>query len=195
MLLKNTLLINVLCQVQFVPLAAVAGVQNGINPLERSVQATFNEIYGTPGTILFTQNREITPAGSVYSQQITLSYPGLQKANLNVLYGLDQDQHLVKFKDVAGQEFIMGSPDAGAQLTWQYSTSFGGFQITFDLTDSMPIGYTAEYGKFFFDDRGYLMTNYESTETFYFDANGKLIVDGPDQAAYYLQNGILYRTN
>jgi hypothetical protein len=194
-LLKNNILINVLCQLQFVPLSAVADYSVAQDGFTKTVAASFFDVYGTPATMLFTQNEEKTPSGSRYQQQITLSYPGLQKANLPILHALDQDEFLVKFTDTAGQQFIMGSPDAGAQLAWQYSTSFGGFEISFFLTDSIPCGFPAELGQFFFDERGYLMSTYESSETFYFNADGQLIVDGPNQANYYLQNGLIYLNN
>jgi len=194
-LLKNNILINVLCRLQFVPLAALQQFSVAQDGFTKTAVASFFEAYGTPATILFTQQEQKTPAGSQYSQHVTLSYPGLQKANLPLLYQLDQDQFLIKFTDVEGQTFIMGSPDAGAQLSWQYSTAFGGFEVSFSLTDSIPCGFDAELGKFFFNEKGFLATTYESTEIFYFNTEGELVVSGPNEADYYLQNGILYLTN
>jgi hypothetical protein len=173
----------------------VADYSVGQDGFTKTVAASFFDVYGTPSTMLFTQNEEKTPSGSRYQQQITLSYPGLQKANLPILHALDQDEFLVKFVDTAGQQFIMGSPDAGAQLAWQYSTSFGGFEISFFLTDSIPCGFPGDLGQFFFNEKGFLATTYESSETFYFNADGKLVVSGPNEADYYFQNGILYLTN
>lgn len=191
-LLKNNILVNAICKLQFVPLASVQQYSVAQNGFEKQVVADFNDVYGTPATMLFTQAEQKTPSGSRYAQQISLFYPGFDKSNLPILYGLDQAEHLVKFEDNAGQTFFMGSPDAGAELSWQYSTSAGGFSISFNLVDSIPVGYNAEIGQFFFDANGFLATTYESTETFYFNANGNLVVSGPNEADYYLQNGILY---
>ena len=115
-LLKNNILVNVLCKLQFVPLAAVQEFSVGQDGFTKQIVADFFDFYGTPATMLFTQQQQPTPAGSQYSQEVTLSYPGLEKLNLPLLYNLDQDQYLVKITDVAGQEFIMGSLDAGAKL-------------------------------------------------------------------------------
>ena len=110
-LLKNNVLINVLCKLQFVPLSAVQQYSLGQDGFTKTVAASFFDMYGTPATMLFSQTEEKTPSGSRYQQQITLSYPGLIRANLPLLYALDQDEFLVKFEDTAGQQFIMGSPE------------------------------------------------------------------------------------
>lgn len=191
-LAKNHLLVNLICKMQFVPLSYVSNY-NSEDGHERQVSASFFDLYGSPSSIVFTQSEEKTPSGSIYSQQITCNYPGLEKMNAKSLYAIDQLEHLVKFIDNYGQAFIMGSPDAGASLRWEYSSAIGGHTIIFSLDDTFPIGYDKEIGRFFFDERGYLMTTYESTETFYFDAQGNLMVNGPEESDYYLSNGILYR--
>jgi hypothetical protein len=122
-LLKNNILINVLCQLQFVPLSAVQQYSVGQDGFTKAVAASFFDCYGTPATMLFTQNEEKTPSGSRYQQQITLSYPGMLRANLPLLYDLDQDQFLVKFMDVGGQQFSMSSPEL-AQVRQSDNLSF-----------------------------------------------------------------------
>jgi hypothetical protein len=76
-LLKNNTLVNVLCKLQFVPLSAVQQYSVAQDGFTKTVAASFFDVYGTPSTMLFTQSEEKTPSGSRYSQQITLSYPGM----------------------------------------------------------------------------------------------------------------------
>ena len=78
-LLKNNILINVLCKLQFVPLSAVQQYSVGQDGFTKTVAASFFDMYGTPATMLFSQAEEKTPSGSRYQQQITLSYPGMLK--------------------------------------------------------------------------------------------------------------------
>lgn len=189
---KNNFLVNLICRLQFVPINRVQGYTS-VDGFEKQVQATFFNIYASPASIIFTQEEEKTASGSLYSQRITLSYPGLMRHNAEALYNLDQLEHLVKFVDDKGQVFIMGSLDAGALLNWEYSSTTGAHTLNFTLTDTFPIGYDKELGRFFIDERGYLMTTYESSETFYLDAGGNLVVDGPDEAEYFIQNGQLFR--
>ncbi|MCH8490216.1 MAG: hypothetical protein LAT81_09860 [Oceanicaulis sp.] len=194
---KNQKLINLICEVEFIPLSRVSGVNFFGNPFEKQVNTTggFSKIYGTPVAMIFTQRQSLTKSGSQYEQRITLLYPGLEVTTSPNLYTLDQARHLVKFKDHHGQIFIMGSLDQGCRMRWNYDIQRANFSITFDLEDSVPIGFDRELGNFFINNQGILIQTYESTETFYLDANGNLVVDGPDEAAYSIINGNLQRTN
>ena len=128
-LLKNNILVNAICKLQFVPLSAVQQYKVAQNGFEKQVVADFNEFYGTPATILFTQQEQKTKAGSQYDQQITLSYPGFEKENLPALYGLDQVEHLLKFEDNAGQKFIR----CGLGIVWLKKSTNLSFALIWKL--------------------------------------------------------------
>lgn len=193
---KNSKLVNIICNVEFVPIGWVSEIRYFKNQFEKQVSTNggFYNMYGTPGLMVFSQDQERTKSGSLYRQTLSLFYPGLEVGTSPNLFDMDQTRHLVRFTDNHGQKFIMGSLDQAAMLTWNYDISRGNFQINFTLSDSVPIGYDKELGRFFIDSRGILMTTYESSETFFLDADGNLVVDGPDEAAYTIVQGNLIKT-
>jgi hypothetical protein len=158
--------------------------------------ATWQQHYSHPAKATFTEVEEKTPAGSLYIQTLTLTYPGKEPFNSKNLWSIDQLEHLVEFTDQYSNTYMMGSPEMGAIPQWKYDTEAGGHTITFTLTDTMPLGISAAVNQFYINPFGQLVADIELPEEFELNAQGQLMVTGPNENDYdTVDENLVYNTD
>lgn len=166
----------------------------GEKPHQRSAAFQTNnweEIYATPGSIQLEQQKRDTPAGALYDQEVQLSYPGLRPESLmNVLADLGNERFAIRLLANSGLTVIIGNVDAFAQLEWKYSSTANATTFNFKLTDTQPAGVDVQLNQFFINHQGNLIQAFENHDTFTLQG-ADLLVEGPTEENYELQNGFL----
>jgi hypothetical protein len=150
----------------------------------RQAIATWQQQYSHPASATFTEIEEKTPAGSLYTQSLTLSYPGKEPFNSQHLWAIDQLEHLIEFTDQYANKYMIGTPEAGAIPTWKYDTESQGHTITFTLTDTMPLGISSAVNQFYINPFGQLVADIQFEDVFTLSDSGLLTVTGPNEDDY-----------
>jgi hypothetical protein len=188
---RNSLLINRICSVRIAPLSKVVSFATADGHTRQAI-ATWQKHYSHPASATFSEVEEKTPAGSLYIQSLTLSYPGKEPHNSKQLWAIDQLEHLIEFSDQYGRKYMMGSPELGAVPTWKYDTETQGHTITFILSDTYPLGISASVDQFFIDAQGFLVAEITLPDEFSVNDDGHLLVEGPNENNYVVEDENLY---
>lgn len=187
-LTKNPLLVFNVCKIQFALTTEVLKFLEGPQKLERiAVFSTdeWKELYSTANKIRYRLNKTDADSGAVFTHRLTLNYPGINPEVFRKLSLWRNETFIIKLF-IEDKEYIMGNPENGARLTWDFSTREQGIVMEFSLVDNDPLFMSPDLDLFFINSSGQLIQQYEVEDEFTLNSDGALEVTGPNEDRYTL---------
>lgn len=126
-LLKNSNLALQICNVQYCFKENIESIDQGSTKFHRTVTfisgESWEDIYGSPKSIKFSEPPKESSAGIYYNQQLILNFPGDDEGNLSDHYNLDELGMVVKFTYNNGMSKIFGDKHNPAIMRCDFSTN------------------------------------------------------------------------
>lgn len=123
---KNSNLSPQICNVQYSFKENIESIDQGSTKFHKTVTfvdgESWEDIYGSPASIKFSEPAKDNPVGIYYEQQLILNYPGDDIDNLSSLYNLEDLGMIVKFTYDNGMSKIIGDKQNPAIMRCDFST-------------------------------------------------------------------------
>jgi len=128
---KNDNLALEICEIQYALVENITSISEGSTAFHRNVlfsSGTWEDMYGTPGSMKFEETQRVVSAGVVYDQVLTLKYPGEDTDNLSDLDDIVNQPAVLKITYTDGSEKLMGSLINPSKLKRKLQVG-GGYQF------------------------------------------------------------------
>jgi len=139
---KNLRLGDQVCNLSIIESRFIGKINRGSNKHSRTISFLannqFEDVYTSPGSILFTQSAQQNKAGQVYDQKILVSVPGLDPESLEKLDNYSNKLMVCKITFQSGLVFLIGSRTNPVRCTYNYNSSNQKTAFVFSRFDTNP---------------------------------------------------------
>jgi len=123
---KNSKSNPLICKIEYAFPDDILTMENvELNQVDITMKGSkvFNELYGTPSSHTFSEPSDVSAAGLLFKQKLSVYYPGIEVLSHSQLVLLERTPAIYKITYQHGLVQVIGSMDVPARLFFSLSAS------------------------------------------------------------------------